>query len=51
MEKRGRKPLQTGTQRINITLPRDLLARFKAHLDGKPLSPALAELMAKRLQR
>ena len=48
---RGRKPLPSGAKRINITLPRELLERFRLTLDGKPLSTAIAEMMAKKLQR
>jgi len=35
--------------RVNITLPRELHARFMAQLT-KPLSTALAEMMAKKLK-
>lgn len=36
--------------RVNITLPRDLLAQFKAHLDGRPLSTELQAMMAKAIE-
>lgn len=35
--------------RVNMTIPRDLLEAFKAHLAGAPLSTAVAEMMAKAL--
>ena len=37
--------------RVNMTIPRELLERFKAHLAGAPLSTAVAEMMAERLER
>ncbi len=59
MKKRGRPPIpgkglsavpDSPYVRVNITLPRELHDRFRAGLD-KPLSTAIAEMMAKRLQR
>jgi hypothetical protein len=51
--KRGRPsiPEDKRYQRLNITLPRELLDRFRPTLQGKPLSQAIAEMMAKRLSK
>lgn len=59
MKKRGRPPIPGKGQsaqpdspyvRVNITLPRHLHDRFRADLD-KPLSTAIAEMIARKLQR
>jgi hypothetical protein len=41
----------TRVVRINVTIPRELLAAYKAKLDGAPLSTALAEMMEKALAK
>ena len=35
--------------RLNITLPRQLVAAFKRHLAGKPLSQAVCEMIEREM--
>lgn len=37
--------------RVNMTIPRELLEKFKLHLAGAPLSTAVADMMAKALKK
>lgn len=47
---KGSYPTGSGpTVRVNVTIPRELLKRFKAAIDGQALSTMLAELMRERL--